>query len=96
METLNEVSINSNHLPDSELYFIIQPTKLNNVWRSLVDVNKVKAALRKLKQINWIYRSVDDDSIDESSQNVIQVDSNTTWKMQMIRIKKAFWHTVNP
>ena len=83
METLNEVGIDSNHLPDPELYIIIngQPTKSNNVWRSLVDVNKIKAALRKLKEINWLYRSVDDDSIDESSKNVIQVVSNTTCKM---------------
>ena len=83
METLNEVGIDSNHLPDPELYIIIngQPTKSNNVWRSLVDVNKIKAALRKLKEINWLYRSVDDDSIDESLKNVIQVVSNTTCKM---------------
>ena len=33
----------SNHLPDPELHIIIngQPTKSNNVWRSLVDVNKI-------------------------------------------------------
>uniref|UniRef100_A0A1X7T3F9 Uncharacterized protein n=1 Tax=Amphimedon queenslandica TaxID=400682 RepID=A0A1X7T3F9_AMPQE len=51
METLNEVGIVSNHLPNTELYIIIngQPTKFNNVWRSLVDVNKLQAALRKLK-----------------------------------------------
>ena len=45
METLNEVGIDSNHLPDPELYNG-QPTKSNNVWRSLVDVNKIKAALK--------------------------------------------------
>uniref|UniRef100_A0A1X7VIH2 Uncharacterized protein n=1 Tax=Amphimedon queenslandica TaxID=400682 RepID=A0A1X7VIH2_AMPQE len=73
METLNEVGIDSNHLPNPELYIIIngQPTKSNNVWRSLVDVNKIKSALRKLKEINWLYRNVDDESIDESSKNVI-------------------------
>uniref|UniRef100_A0A1X7VCQ4 Uncharacterized protein n=1 Tax=Amphimedon queenslandica TaxID=400682 RepID=A0A1X7VCQ4_AMPQE len=83
METLNEVGIDSNHLPNPELYIIIngQPTKSNNVWRSQVDVNKIKAALRKLKELNWLYRNVDDDSIDESSENVIQVVSNTTCKM---------------
>ena len=77
METLNEVGIDSNHLPDPELYIIIngQPTKSNNVWRSLVNMNKIKAALRTLTEINWLYRSVDDDSI------VIQVVSNTTSKM---------------
>uniref|UniRef100_A0A1X7V5A1 Uncharacterized protein n=1 Tax=Amphimedon queenslandica TaxID=400682 RepID=A0A1X7V5A1_AMPQE len=83
MKTLNEIGIDSNHLPNPELYIMIngQPTKSNNVWRSLVDVNKIKAALRKLIEINWLYRNVDDDSIDESSKNVIQVVSNTTCKM---------------
>uniref|UniRef100_A0A1X7TC68 Uncharacterized protein n=1 Tax=Amphimedon queenslandica TaxID=400682 RepID=A0A1X7TC68_AMPQE len=83
METLNEIGIDSNHLPNPELNIIVngQPTKLNNVWRSLVDVNKIKAALRKLKEINWLYRNVVDDSINELSKNFIQVVSNTTCKM---------------
>ena len=59
METLNEVGIDCNHLPDPELYIIINGQS-NNVWRSLVHGNKIKAALRKLKEINWLYRSVDD------------------------------------
>ena len=51
METLNEVGIDSNHLPDPELYIIIngQLTKSNNVWCSLVDVNKIKAAIKRNK-----------------------------------------------
>uniref|UniRef100_A0A1X7U9K6 DUF6570 domain-containing protein n=1 Tax=Amphimedon queenslandica TaxID=400682 RepID=A0A1X7U9K6_AMPQE len=54
METLNEIGIDFNHLPNPELYIIIngQLTESNNVWHSLVDVNKIKAALRKLKEIN--------------------------------------------
>uniref|UniRef100_A0A1X7VPS9 DUF6570 domain-containing protein n=1 Tax=Amphimedon queenslandica TaxID=400682 RepID=A0A1X7VPS9_AMPQE len=82
METLNEVVIDSNHMPYPELCIIIkgQRTKSNIVWRSLVDGNKIKA-LRKLKDINWVYRNVDDDSIDKSSKNVIQVVGNTTCKM---------------
>uniref|UniRef100_A0A1X7TWT3 Uncharacterized protein n=1 Tax=Amphimedon queenslandica TaxID=400682 RepID=A0A1X7TWT3_AMPQE len=70
METLNEVGIDSNHLPNPELYIIIneQPAKSNNVCHSLVDVNKIKAALKKSKEINWLYRNVDDESIDESSK----------------------------
>uniref|UniRef100_A0A1X7VC75 Uncharacterized protein n=1 Tax=Amphimedon queenslandica TaxID=400682 RepID=A0A1X7VC75_AMPQE len=50
IKILNEIGIDSNHLLNPELYIIIngQPTKLN-VWRSLFDVNRIKAALRKLK-----------------------------------------------
>uniref|UniRef100_A0A1X7SJ22 Uncharacterized protein n=1 Tax=Amphimedon queenslandica TaxID=400682 RepID=A0A1X7SJ22_AMPQE len=82
MKTLNEIGIDSNHLPNPELNIIVngQPTKSNNVWCSLVDVNKIKAALRKLKEINWLYRNVDD-SIDELCKNFIQVLSNTNCKM---------------
>uniref|UniRef100_A0A1X7VJW0 Uncharacterized protein n=1 Tax=Amphimedon queenslandica TaxID=400682 RepID=A0A1X7VJW0_AMPQE len=52
LETLNEIGIDSNHLPNPELYIIIngQPTKSNNVWRSFVDGNKIKAVLKKLKK----------------------------------------------
>ena len=31
------------------------PTKKKVIRRSLVDVNKVKAAVTKLKEINWLY-----------------------------------------
>uniref|UniRef100_A0A1X7SM21 Uncharacterized protein n=1 Tax=Amphimedon queenslandica TaxID=400682 RepID=A0A1X7SM21_AMPQE len=81
METLNEVGIDSNHLLNPELYIINGPSIKSNVWRSLVDVYKIKAALRKLKEINWLYRNINDDSIDESSKNVIQIVISTTCKM---------------
>ena len=35
----------------------------------------------KLKEINWFYRNVDDDVIDASSKEVIEVVSNTMCKM---------------
>ena len=35
----------------------------------------------KLKEINWLYRNVDDDTIDASSKEIIEVVSNTTCKM---------------
>ena len=35
----------------------------------------------KLKEINWLYRNIDDDTIDASSKEVIEVLSNTTCKM---------------
>uniref|UniRef100_A0A1X7UYI4 Dynein heavy chain tail domain-containing protein n=1 Tax=Amphimedon queenslandica TaxID=400682 RepID=A0A1X7UYI4_AMPQE len=44
-------------------------------------LNEMTAALRKLKEINWLYRNVNNDSIDELSKLVIQVVSNTTCKM---------------
>ena len=83
MSTLDEAGIDSPNLPKPELYIIVngQPTKCNTVWQTLVDVNRIKAALLKLKEINWLYRNVDDDTIDVSSKEVIEVVSNTTCKM---------------
>ena len=83
MATLDEAGIDSPNLPKPELYIIVngQPTKNNTVWQTLVDVNCVKAALLKLKEINWLYRNVDNDTIDASSKEVIEVVSNTTCKM---------------
>ena len=83
MATLDEAGIDSPNLPKPELYIIVngRPTKSNTVWQTLVDVNHVKAALLKLKEINWLYRNVDDDTIDASSKEVIEVVSNTTCKM---------------
>ena len=83
MATLDEVGIDSPNLPKPELYIIVsgQPTKSDTVWQTLVDVNRVKAALLKLKEINWLYRNVDHNTIDASSKEVIEVVSNTTCKM---------------
>ena len=82
MATLDEVGIDSPNLPKSELYVIVngQPTKSNTVWQTLVDVNRIKVALLKLKEISWLYRNVDD-TIDASSNEVIEVVSNATCKM---------------
>ncbi len=40
------------------------------VCRTLVDVKHVKAAIRKLKESNWLYRDVSDDSVDETAKRV--------------------------
>ena len=55
LETLSEVK---KTLPNPELYVILngQPTDSKLVWRSLVNI---RAAVHKLKEINWLYRDVD-------------------------------------
>ena len=60
--------------PDPEMYVIInsKPTKGNVVWQQLVDIKKVKRAFNKLK-INWLYKSIEDDTIDEVAKKVIEV-----------------------
>ena len=46
-----------------------KPTKGNVVWRSLVDVNQVKATLKKLKECNWLYKDVSDESVDSAAKD---------------------------
>ena len=48
------------------------------IWRTLVNINNFRAAITKLKQINWLYSSVDDSSLDEVARQVIEVSNDTT------------------
>ena len=65
LETLDGVE---GSLANPELYIIVnrKPTKGNVVWRSLVDVNQVKVAISKLKQCNWLYKDISDESVDSA------------------------------
>ena len=65
------------------MYIIVngRPTKSNVVWRSLVDVNHVKTAIRKLRSCNWLYRDVSEKCIDESTKHIIEVSNNATTEM---------------
>ena len=70
-------------LPDPELYIIVngRPMKSKVVWCSLVDVNRVKAAIQKLKERNWLYKKVDDDDIGDAAKKVIEVTNDTASTM---------------
>ena len=84
LETLDQVKhCGDTALPDPELYIIVngRTTKSKVVWRSLVNVNRVKAAIQKLKESNWLYKEVDDDSVDEAAKKVIEVTNSTTSTM---------------
>ena len=58
-----------------------KPTKSKVVWRSLVDVNRVKKVVDKLRQINWLYEDTADDAVDDSTKQVIEVVNSTTSSM---------------
>ena len=63
LETLGQVKNpgdGDTTLPDPELYIIVngKPTTSKVVWRSLVNVDNVKAAVQKLREINWLYSEV--------------------------------------
>ena len=69
LETTDQVKCSSGGettLPDPELYIVVngKPTSSNIVWRTLLNIEDIRKAIQKLKDINWLYREVDDDSID--------------------------------
>ena len=84
LETLDEVRDSSKvALPNPELYVIVngKPTKGKVVWRNLVNVNQIKTAVEKLTEINWLYKNVDDESVDEAAKHVVEVVNNTSSTM---------------
>ena len=44
----------------------------------MVDVKQVQAAYEKLKEINWLYKNLDDESLDEVSKKVVEVANSAT------------------
>ena len=86
LESIQEIqSSNCPHItpPNPELYIIVngRPTKSKVVWRSLVNINHVKAAIKTLKSCNWLYKHVHKESIDESTKQIIECSNNATRKM---------------
>ena len=82
LETLDQVEC-SDDLPNPELYILVngKPTKSKVVWRSLVDVNHVKAAINILKSSNWLYKDVKNESVDEATKRIIEVSNTATTRM---------------
>ena len=70
-------------LPSPELYILVNGklTKSKVLWRSIVDVNVLRAALRTLKTVNDFYRNVSDASIDEATKSVVEMVHSTTSSM---------------
>ena len=80
----NKVVGTSARLPDPEVYMIVnsKPSeKRKFIWQSLINVDKLKGALRTLKNINWLYADLDENSLDDASRRVIESVSDTTSTM---------------
>ena len=67
-------------LPDPELHILVdsRPTKDKVVWQSLADIRKVKEAVQKLQQTNWLYGKVTEASVDDAAEKVIEVVNEAT------------------
>ena len=51
------------------------------MWCNLVNVSQIKTAVQKLTKINWLYKNVDDESVDELAKQVVEVINNTSSTM---------------
>ena len=86
LDTLHQANLSGKTetaLPDPELYIIVngKPTKSKIVWRSLVNVAHINAAVHKLKEINWLYGEVNNDAVDEVYKKVIEITNSATSRM---------------
>ena len=82
--TPETLALNECGLPKPQLYVKVDrvPTKKNVLWRKFVDINKIKGALTKLKEINWLYVDVKPDKVEQSMDNVvIEVANSATSSM---------------
>ena len=76
----NSKDMDSVGLPDPELYILVSGklSKQKVLWQSMVNIAQVRAAVQKLKQINWLYANIDDSSVDDASQHIVESVSDTT------------------
>uniref|UniRef100_A0A1X7TGH6 Uncharacterized protein n=1 Tax=Amphimedon queenslandica TaxID=400682 RepID=A0A1X7TGH6_AMPQE len=84
MKTLSKAEdFRPKNLPNPELHVILnsEATKTNKIWRTLVDVDKVQAAYEKLKDINWLYGNLDDESLDDVAKKVVETANSATSTM---------------
>ena len=65
------------------MYIILngKPTKQQVVWHSLVNVDLVKTAVQKLTETNWLYKGLNNNSVDEAAKRVIEVTNKTSSTM---------------
>ena len=78
-EVNNKVDGAVTGLPNPELYIIVNSKSKTNkvVWQSLIDTCALRDAIRKLKDINWVYADIDEASLDDAAQRIIESVSET-------------------
>ena len=84
LEAVDNMAVGASaSLPDPEVYMSVNSKPSHNpkfIWQSLINVDKLKGALRTLKNINnyWLYADLDANSLDDASRRVMESVSDTT------------------
>ena len=70
-------------LPEPELYIILNSNSKSKktIWQSLINVDELKAAVMQLKASNWLYKNLDENSLDDTSRHIIETVSKTNSTM---------------
>ena len=68
------------HYQTPELYIIVdgRSTKDKIVWQGIVDVDNVRHAIDKLRDTNWLYRTLDENRVDKAAKKTIEVVNSTS------------------
>ena len=93
LETLDEVTGDDQcplHSPELQIMVNKKPSKEKVVWRTIVNVDAVKQALQKLKQLNRLHKKVDEQSVDDIGKHMIETLDTTTDTMQVKAAKKIY------
>ena len=74
-------------LPNLDLFIIVNSKSKSNqiVWQSLINVGSL-GALRKLREINWPYANIDENSLDDASRQIIESVSAHCCKRLVVRM----------
>ena len=86
----SQVGGRKSQLPNPELYIIVngKPKSGQVIWQTLVNVNAIKVAVNKLKQINWLYQECSDNCVDDAAKQIIETVSNPSIPMLVKASKK--------
>ena len=90
-------TVNSVGLPNPELYILVsgKPSKQKVLWQSMVNIAQVRAAVQKLKQINWLYANIDDSSVDDASRRIVETTRLVQcWQKLLLTMSSPSSHTV--
>ena len=75
LDRVDEAGFRAHFSPDDIMSTYIkvdgQPTKDKIVWQGLVDMDNVKRAAAMLKDTNWLYRNMNEGSVDEAAKKAV-------------------------
>lgn len=88
-DTTKTLELNECGLPKPKLLAKVDglPTNKKVVWRKFVNITKIKAALTKLREINWLYAHVSPDKVEKSVEDLFIEVANSASSTMVKKVK---------